>query len=138
MQPGGDGWASTIRVRLLHAAVRKRILKLAKDRPDYYSVENFGIPINDLDSIATIAVFSSSLIWMSFPRQGIYLRKQETDDYIALWRYIAYVIGCPDQYFDTTSKAKAMMESLFYNEGRFAASSAILQLSLIMDRSSTK
>ena len=55
IQPGGEGWASTIRVRLLHAAVRKRILKLTESRPDYYSVEKFGIPINDLDSMGTIA-----------------------------------------------------------------------------------
>jgi len=125
MQPGGDGWASTIRVRLLHAAVRKRILKLAEAKPEYYSVEKFGVPINDLDAIGTIAVFSSSLIWMSFPRQGIWLRKQEIDDYIALWRYIAYVIGAPHEYVATSSKAKAMMESLFYNEGMLAIVSVV-------------
>jgi len=130
MQPGGDGWASTIRVRLLHAAVRKRILKLAKAKPEYYSVEKFGVPINDLDAIGTIAVFSSSLIWMSFPRQGIWLRKQEIDDYIALWRYIAYVIGAPHEYVATSSKAKAKMESLFYNEGMLATVSVVFWRSL--------
>jgi len=116
MQPGGDGWISTIRVRFLHAAVRRRILKLAKDRPEYYDVEAFGIPINDLDAIGTISVFSGTLIWMSFPRQGIYMRKQETEDYVALWRYIAWVIGCPTEHFASAAKAKAIMESLFENE----------------------
>ena len=116
MQPGGDGWISTIRVRFLHAAVRRRILKLAKDRPEYYDVKAFGIPINDLDAIGTISVFSGTLIWMSFPRQGIYMRKQETEDYVALWRYIAWVIGCPDEHFASAKKAKAIMESLFENE----------------------
>jgi len=91
-------------------------MKLAKQRPDYYSVEKYGIPINDLDSIATIGTFSGTLIWLSLPRQGIWLRKQETLDYIALWRYIAYVIGCPTEYFETPAKAKAMMESLLMNE----------------------
>jgi len=116
MQPGGDGWISTIRVRFLHAAVRRRILKLAKDRPEYYDVKAFGIPINDLDAIGTISVFSGTLIWMSFPRQGIYMRKQETEDYVALWRYIAWVIGCPTEHFASAAKAKAIMESLFENE----------------------
>ena len=54
IQPGGPGHVSTIRVRLLHAAVRRRIMKLAKEKPDYNSVEKFGIPINDLDSIESI------------------------------------------------------------------------------------
>lgn len=116
LQPGGDGWASTIRVRFLHSAVRRRILKLAEARPEYYNVKEYGIPINDLDSIGTICVFSATLIWMSFPRQGIFLRKQETEDYVALWRYIAYVIGCPDEYFATAQKAKATMESVFESE----------------------
>jgi hypothetical protein len=52
-------------------------MKLAKERPEYYSVEKFGIPINDLDSIGTIVTFSASLIWVGFPRQGIWMRQQE-------------------------------------------------------------
>ena len=80
IRPGGAGQQSSIRVRLLHAAVRRRILKLATDKPGYYSVEDFGVPINDLDSIATISTFSSTLIWLGFPRQGIFLRQQEIEE----------------------------------------------------------
>lgn len=116
IKPGGEGFASSIRVRLLHAAVRQRIVKLANQRPSYFNLEEWGIPINDLDQIATISTFSSSLIWLSFPRQGIFLSGREIDDYIALWRYIAYLLGTPDEYFSTRSKAKAAMETLFYNE----------------------
>lgn len=53
MQPGGDGFASTIRVRLLHAAVRQRIMKLRASKPEYYDVEAWGIPINDLDNMVS-------------------------------------------------------------------------------------
>ena len=70
IQPGGDGFASTVRVRLLHAAVRQRILKLAETKPEYYDVENWGIPINDLDCLGTIATFSATLIWLSFTTTG--------------------------------------------------------------------
>jgi len=56
MKPGGVGQASSIRVRLLHAAVRRRIMKLANERPEYYSVEKFGIPINDLDSMYVLII----------------------------------------------------------------------------------
>ena len=116
MQPGGDGFASTIRVRLLHAAVRKRILKLAQEKPEYYNVEKWGIPINDIDSIATILTFSATLIWLSFPRQGLWLRQHEIEDYLALWRYVAYVVGCPEGMIETPQKAKALMESLLLHE----------------------
>jgi len=91
-------------------------LKLANQRPDYYNVKEWGIPVNDLDQIATIGTFCATLIWLSFPRQGIFLSQQEIVDYIALWRYIGYVLGCPTQYFETPAKAKAIMESLLYNE----------------------
>ncbi|KAF2839537.1 hypothetical protein M501DRAFT_973024 [Patellaria atrata CBS 101060] len=131
LQPGGEGFASTIRVRFLHAAVRKRILTLAETRPEYYSVEKWGVPINDLDSMATIATFSASLIWIGWPRQGIFLRRQEIDDYVALWRYIAYVIGCPADMFEAPAKAKAVMETLLYYEVQPTETSKILASNII-------
>jgi hypothetical protein len=131
MQPGGDGFASTIRVRLLHAAVRQRILGMEKARPGYYNVEAWGTPINDLDCLATIASFSGSLIWLSLPRQGIFLRRQETDDYVALWRYIAYVIGCKDIGFRTAAEAKRICETLLYYEIDPSATSRIMANNII-------
>jgi hypothetical protein len=91
-------------------------MKLAKQRPAYYNVEEFGIPINDLDSIGTIGTFSASLVWISLPRQGIYLREQEVADYFALWRYIAYVIGTPTDVFADLTVARRWMHSLLLYE----------------------
>ena len=70
LKPEGKAFASCVRVRLLHAAVRKKLLALSQQNPSYYDVEALGIPINDLDSIATITSFSSTLIWIALPRQG--------------------------------------------------------------------
>ncbi|KAK5099686.1 hypothetical protein LTR70_002233 [Exophiala xenobiotica] len=131
IQPGGDGFASSIRVRLLHASVRQRILKLTKTRPTYYSVDQYGVPINDLDSIATIGTFSGTIIWLSLPRQGIYLRPQEVDDYIALWRLIAHYVGTPTAPFETPARAKCMMESLLMNEINPSQTSRILANNII-------
>lgn len=186
MKPGGKGWVSTVRVRFLHASVRRRIMKLSGqggsdegdgngngdkgegksegggeckdeekdgDAPDgpggngkdekkkgkrYYDSDKFGTPINDLDSIGTIASFSSALIWMGLPRQGIFLTSQEISDYLALWRYVAYLIGVPDTItisspssssssltkttprtitpFGSPHEAKAVLESLTLSE----------------------
>ncbi|KAK4547891.1 hypothetical protein LTR36_010610 [Oleoguttula mirabilis] len=131
LQPGGDGFASTIRVRLLHAAVRNRILKLASTKPEYYDVQALGVPINDLDSMGTIATFSATLIWLSLPRQGIYMRQQEIVDYIALWRYIAYLVGCPTDHFETPDRAKHMMEALLLYEIHPTPTSKIMANNII-------
>jgi len=131
IQPGGAGWASSIRVRLLHAAVRQRIMKLTEQRPSYFNVEEWGIPVNDLDQIATIGTFCATLIWISFPRQGIFLQKQEKEDYVALWRYIGYLLGTPTEHFETTAKAKAIMESLLHNEVQPSEMSKVLANNII-------
>ncbi|TEA17426.1 Rubber oxygenase [Colletotrichum sidae] len=116
VQPGGDGFASSIRVRLLHAAVRRRILALAAEKPSYYNVQEWGIPVNDLDSIGTISTFSATLIWIGLPRQGIHLTTQEKEDYVALWRWVAHILGTPTDVFESVSRARAMMESLMISE----------------------
>jgi hypothetical protein len=130
--PSGDGFASSIRVRLLHAAVRKRIMALAKTRPDYYSVEKYGIPINDLDCMATIGTFSATILFISLPRQLIFPTSQEITDYIALWRLIAHYTGTPTEYFATPAKAKAVMETLLYYEIDPSPTSATLANNIIL------
>lgn len=51
IQPGGQGHNSSIRIRLLHAAVRQRIKRLTHKNHSYYDMGKFGVPINDLDCV---------------------------------------------------------------------------------------
>lgn len=132
IQPGGEGWAATIRVRLLHATVRNRIMKLAETRPEYFDTAKLGVPINDMDCVGTIVSFSSALIWISLPRQGIYLRPQEIEDYTALWRYIAYVIGCPTEgLLETKEQSKRILDSIMMYEIAPTRTSQILANNVI-------
>jgi hypothetical protein len=126
IKPGGEAWVTTIRVRLLHSAVRQRILKVEKEKPGYYNVEKYGIPANDLDSIATIATFSSTLLFQALPRQGLFPTQQEIKDYLALWRYIAYLMGTPHEQFAEPDLARRMMESLILHEINPTSVSCIL------------
>lgn len=91
-------------------------MKLAHERPDYFDVDRFGVPINDLDCIGTIATFSVFLIWLSLPRQGIFVSQQEAADYMHLWRYVAYLMGTPTEYFETPQKSRRIMEALMLYE----------------------
>ena len=98
--PDGAGFASSLRVRLLHAAVRRRILALAARRPAYYSVADHGVPVNALDCVGTIAAFSAALVWVGLPRQGVVPRPREAADLVArthLWFYT------PMRHFRRTS-----------------------------------
>ena len=131
IQPGGAGHASSIRVRLLHAAVRRRIMNLARQRPGYYNVSALGIPINDLDCIATIGSFCATLVWISLPRQGIFMTQREVTDYVALWRYVAYLTGTPTEHFETPEKAKRIMEILLLHEIKPTETSKVLANNII-------
>lgn len=116
LQPGGSAHIATIRIRLLHASVRHRVRSLAAKYPNYYDLKRLGVPVNTLDSIHSISVFSGNQIWMQLPRMGIYPSQQEQEDYVALMRYIGYVVGTPHEWFDDLGKAKKLMESLYVHE----------------------
>jgi len=91
-----------------------------------------GVPVNDLDSMATIGTFSATLIWIALPRQGIFLRESEIADFLALWRYIGHVIGAPTEPWLTDTKhTKLLMESLLYYEIDPSPTSQILATNLI-------
>ncbi|KAI0181486.1 hypothetical protein GGR52DRAFT_567709 [Hypoxylon sp. FL1284] len=133
IQPGGDGagFADSVRVRLLHATVRRRIQRMAAADPAYYSVAAYGAPVSDLDCIGTINAFSAAVVWMGLPRQGILLRAQEAADYLALWRWVAHVMGAPHGWMATPASARRMMESLLVAEIRPTAASARLANNII-------
>ncbi|KAJ8126075.1 hypothetical protein O1611_g7564 [Lasiodiplodia mahajangana] len=116
IQPGGAGHVSTVRIRLLHASVRQRILKMVDSRPEYFDVEAYGVPVNTLDSIHSIATFCCNHMWLQLPRMGVYPTEQEKEDYIALFRYLGYLLATPDEYFATVYQAKATMESMLVHE----------------------
>lgn len=97
---GGEGWQAAVRVRLLHAIVRRRILKLVERRrkdasvgsTKSYDIEKNGIPINQEDLLGTLCAFSSAPLVM-LQRFGVQPTTQERKDYIALWRHIGFYMG---------------------------------------------
>ncbi|KAL1966663.1 hypothetical protein VTN77DRAFT_3860 [Rasamsonia byssochlamydoides] len=132
IKPGGDGHASSVRVRFLHSAVRQHITKLAQRRPDYWNLERFGVPVNDLDCILTICAFSTVVIYLGLPRQGIWLTDQEIADYVALWRLVGYYLGTPTEPFENAEKARAWMESLLVSELQPTETSQVLARNILL------
>lgn len=76
MRSGGDGWAAVLRVRLLHAKVRRRLLDRGSDTKDKagsscvgsehgrqaWDTKVFGVPINQEDMAVTLLAFSINVI----------------------------------------------------------------------------
>ncbi|MEM9072336.1 MAG: oxygenase MpaB family protein [Myxococcota bacterium] len=85
--PGNEGWAITLRVRLMHAQVRRLIL--ASDR---WNERAWGAPINQHDMVATALLFS--IVFLDGIRDfGVPVSRQEADDFLHLWRYSSWLMG---------------------------------------------
>jgi hypothetical protein len=87
----GDGWKAALRVRALHAKVRHALLTARHDND--WDVNGLGIPINQEDMAATLLGFSVNALQGIEIVLGHAISKQERRDYLALWRYIGWLLG---------------------------------------------
>lgn len=92
---GAPGWISTLRVRMIHAYVRRALMN--NENWDY---DELGLPLNQCDMHVTWLAFS--VIFLLGQRlMGVYLTRQERDDVMHLWRYIGWLLGVdPDLLTD--------------------------------------
>ncbi|KAF7588365.1 hypothetical protein BBP40_005794 [Aspergillus hancockii] len=116
IQPTGSAHTATLRVRLLHSAVRQRILALSQKPPTYFNTTAYGIPINTLDSIHSITTFACNPIWLQLPKSGITPSPSDVADYIALFRYLAHLLGTPTRFFENVETSKRTTESMLVHE----------------------
>ena len=95
MLPGGlerygEGWKRSVRLRLVHAQVRRHLL--ASEEWDH---EAHGMPI----SAANVALAScnfSGMLLRSAARIGARLNDEERDSFMQIWRYTAHLMGVPE------------------------------------------
>jgi hypothetical protein len=127
----GIGFRSVIRVRMLHSHVRLRLLQSPK-----YDTEEFGIPINQEDLLATLGAFSVAFIW-SMERMKIYISAEDKEAYIAAWRHIGYYMGISPHhlqrfYKDYHTAEKHLCSSIAHLlEPEFGKPSGMLPLQLL-------
>ncbi|QBZ63620.1 hypothetical protein PoMZ_05305, partial [Pyricularia oryzae] len=126
LEPGGEGHRSAVRVRLLHSMVRQRILKIVEARgAEYFDVATLGVPLNTLDSLHALTTFGCNHAFIQLPLMGITARPAEVEDYVALWRYVGYLLGTPTEHFASAARAKVLMDSLSYHERGLTDSSLV-------------
>lgn len=96
MRRDGEGFAVTVRVRLMHAHVR-RLLRVSPR----WRAQDYGEPINQLDMVGTTLLFSAVVI-DGLRRLGVPVSDAEAEDLLHLWRYVGYVMGVSEELLATS------------------------------------
>lgn len=84
---GRKGFRTAIRVRMMHAIVRQRLLQHPK-----WDNESWGLPINKADSMATNVAFSMAMIY-GCKFLGFHLPNKDIEAVLHLWRYLGFLLG---------------------------------------------
>ncbi|TIC88530.1 DUF2236 domain-containing protein [Nocardioides sp. GY 10113] len=107
MEIGGPGFARTVRVRLIHAHVRRHVTSHAA-----WDLAAWGVPVPQPYMAFTLAEFGHiSLAAMA--QLGVRLTPAELDDIYHLWRYVGHVIGVAPELNPTGEADHVAIEGLY-------------------------
>lgn len=100
---GEEGHAALLKVRLLHAFVRKYTVKT----PGWDSAV-FGVPVNQTDMVHTLMMFSRVLA-RGIEKLGGTLTDDEKESWCHLWRYAGYMLGVDEGLLFQNRHAEAAL-----------------------------
>ena len=86
----GDGWKLSVRIRLIHAQVRRLL-----DESDEWDSEAWGVPLSSAHLGFAITAFSARLL-AHMRRLGASYTEEEAESFMAAWRYIGWLMGIPE------------------------------------------
>lgn len=104
----GDGFASSLHVRLLHAMIRNNL----KGRQDW-DADDLGLPINQTDMAATWLAFSA--LFLGGARvMGVPFTKREAHAVMHLWKYACWLMGVDEQWLtDDEQEGRRLLFQMF-------------------------
>jgi hypothetical protein len=108
MRPGAEGWQITLKVRLMHAHVRRMILKSGRWREDAW-----GAPINQHDQAGTSLLFSVILL-QGLRQLGMRIPWSEAQSYVDLWRWSGWVMGVDQELLPATEAEGLRMAEVLH------------------------
>jgi hypothetical protein len=117
------GFQSACRVRLMHASVRRSLLR----RKDW-DTRAWGIPINQTDMAATALEFSVVYL-LGLMALGFRFSEEERQALMHLWRYVGILMGADDALLahDFRSGVRQMCIQMITNPSADADSRALAQ-----------
>ncbi|MCE2463667.1 MAG: DUF2236 domain-containing protein [Dehalococcoidia bacterium] len=86
----GDGWKLSVRIRFVHAQIR-RLLAQTEEWED----DAWGVPVSAAHLGYSIACFAARTIKHS-EALGAHYSPEERDGFHAVWRYAGYLMGIPE------------------------------------------
>ncbi|WP_024877110.1 oxygenase MpaB family protein [Saccharomonospora piscinae] len=96
LRVGATGYASALRVRLVHAHVRA-----AMNSRDDWDYESWDRPINQVQTAGTLLLFSLVYV-MGMRVLGVRYSEAERADIMHLWRYVGWLVGVDDELLPAT------------------------------------
>ncbi len=106
--PGGEGWRSSLRVRMVHALVRRHLL----DSPEWDTGE-WGMPISASAMMATAIGGFNIVPQRALEDMGARTAPADRESRTALWRWVGYVLGVPPALLPASwSEAERLIETL--------------------------
>lgn len=109
MHPGEAGFAITLKVRLMHARVRALIARSGQWRTDLWAE-----PINQHDMVATIHLFSTSMM-DGLETLGFQFSDLDKEDFFHLWRYVGILIGVEEALLPRSNREAHRQWSIIAN-----------------------
>ena len=90
LERAGDGWKLSVRIRLIHAQIRR----LLNDSPEW-DADSWGVPISAAHVGFAITAFSARLL-DHMRRLGAVYNDEESRSFMDVWRYTGYLMGIPE------------------------------------------
>ena len=90
MERDGDGWKLSVRIRIVHAWVRRMLWA-----SDDWDEEAWGTPICAAHTGFALCAFSARLLH-HMKRLGADCNDEELKSFMDMWRYAGYLIGIPE------------------------------------------
>ena len=90
METHADGWTHSVRVRLVHAKIRRLLSQSGE-----WDIDELGTPISAAHVGFAIAAFSARLL-KHLKSLGASFSREERKSFMAVWRYSGYLMGIPE------------------------------------------
>jgi hypothetical protein len=92
VEPSGDGWKLTLRIRIVHARIRA-LLRESEE----WEYDNWGLPVSAAHLALASAAFSARLIQLAEKLGARFDSDDDREAFMSVWCYDAWLMGVPDE-----------------------------------------
>lgn len=126
LRRGGEGFALTVHVRLMHALINRRF-----ETNGRWDTRRWGLPINQSDQAGTLGLFNSTLL-LGMRALGWVVTPTESRAVMHLWKYVGWLMGVDEEWlFDTERDQNVFMCHVLSAQGDLTPAGVALTHALV-------